>query len=310
MAQYLINLTSNGRKFAALSNYDENIVFRDEKKPWNRIILLLHGFPDDLHSFDEIWDILVDSFEADNAVLLIAPSMRGYQTSSQGSESDYKYLDLALDVDSWITVLNHDSLPLHIIGHDWGAIAAFKAASTWPEKITSMACLAIPYLANLSLWEILWYCPEQFYNSSYMLRMQFEIFYKKQLEDTSFNSYVDQLWRQWSPNWDYGKKIDSVKATLRGNGVIKAATAYYRCAFNPFNIRTRYWLVNFDSVPTLILGGENDGCMSQKLFHLEEEKLKAIKTARVEVIPTVGHFLHREEPTIVASKIVAWFKEH
>lgn len=310
--QYKIQLRNGERIFSTFSNYDNHDVFcSGGERKWTRVIFLLHGFPDNNRSFNSVWTVILDSVPEDEKVLLLAPSMRGYEPSSQGEQCDYKMSDLAGDVRSWIKDISPDGIPVHLVGHDWGAIVAFKTASMYPEMITSMACLAIPYITNIRLWEFAWYFPDQIYHSSYMFTMQFGWLYKKRLSDTSSNSYLDGLWRCWSPTWNYTvDEIDSVKRTLQEPGVIDASTAYYRCIANPLNISNRRWNVDFKKVPTLLLGGERDGCMNEKLYRLEASKLANNPYVKVKTISNVGHFLHREDPTKVGELITDWFSEY
>nr|ABE98167.2 epoxide hydrolase [Debaryomyces hansenii] len=310
--QYKIQLQNGQRVSSTLSNYDKRDVFcKDAKRKWTRVIFLLHGFPDNNTSYNNVWKVILESVPEDEKVLLLAPSMRGYEPSSQGEQSDYRMSDLANDVKSWITSISPDGVPVHLLGHDWGAIVAFKTASMYPELVRSMACLAIPYITNIRLWEFAWYCPDQIYHSSYMFTMSFPWLYKNRLSDTSSNSYLDRLWRCWSPTWDYTKdEIDSVKRTFKEPGVIDASTAYYRCLANPLNISDRRWKVDFEKVPTLLLGGERDGCMNVKLYHLEANKLASNPHVSVKILSNVGHFLHREDPTKVGELISDWFSEY
>lgn len=310
--QFEIQLRSENRVFTTLSNLNEKEVFsRDGKRKWSRVIFFLHGFPDNKSSFNEVSQVILDSFPRNERILLLSPSMRGYEPSSQGKQSDYKMSDLAKDVHSWIVSISTNETPVHLVGHDWGAIVAFKTASMYPDLVTSIACLAIPYLTNIRPWEFIWYFPDQFYYSSYMFTMQFQWLYKKRLSDTSEGSYLDKLWRYWSPSWNYtAHEIDTVKKTFQEPGVIDAATAYYRCIANPLNRFESRWEVDFAKVPTLMLGGEEDGCMNKKLYELEATKLAGIPSVKVKILANVGHFLHREDPRKVGELISDWFEEH
>lgn len=311
MKQFQIGLHNGKRVFTTLSNFSEPEIFCYKKnRKWTRVIILLHGFPDTNTTYNDIWPLLLNSFPEDMGILLLAPTMRGYEPSSQGPEDEYRVIDLADDVKTWIASIDLSGVAVHLIGHDWGAIVAFKTANLYPELITSMVCLAIPYLANIRIWEYALYCPQQIYYSSYMFTMQISWLYRSKLSDTSENSYLDSLWKFWSPTWKYhNEAIDEVKKTFHKPGVIDASTAYYRCIANPLNFSSRRWAVDFDKVPTLVLGGEKDGCMNKGLYDLEYSKLKDTPNVQVKTLPNIGHFLHREEPRLVAELISDWFSQ-
>lgn len=304
--QYDIKLENGNRKFSTLSSLPHDQVFNG--RVWTRVIFLIHGFPDNNTSFNGIWNLMLDAFPGEK-VLLLAPLIRGYEPSSQGSFSQYRPSDFASDIKEFITSIKPDGRPVHLLGHDWGAITTFKTAQLYPQLVTSIATLAIPYIANLRIWELLWYAPEQAYLSSYFLTMGLWG-YSEKFKQTGKDSYLDYLWKYWSPTWNYPREaIESVRNTLTNNNVIDHAASYYSCLINPLNIRQIKWIVDFDKVPAIIMGGETDGCMSVRILRREKVKL-AGQNVSVKEIPNAGHFLQREEPEIVAKLASDWFLQH
>lgn len=300
-----IKLQNNDKTYTTWSNLPEADVYSNGK--WKRAVLLLHGFPDTHNSYKELWNVLLEGLGS--GVLLLAPRMRGYEPSSQWEEdSNYQVKNLVEDVKAWITAINPDnSRPVHLIGHDWGAIAAFRAGYDIPELITSMVTLAIPYIMNANIFEVMWYAPKQPYYSTYMFTMQFAHLYQSKLTEKS-SKYLDYLWQFWSPSWKYTQEdIDDLKQTLLQQNVVHNVTAYYRCLKYSSNL---HFKVNFDKVPTLILGGEEDGCMHQNLFYLQQRKLQNKPNVKVQVLSKVGHFLHREDPQKVGELAVDWFNQY
>lgn len=303
--RYNIKLKNGERTFSAISNHNASDIFNKSKK-WTSVVFLLHGFPDTNKSYDEIWGYLEGELSGRNDCLFICPSLRGYEPSSQGEESQYKVKNIAEDIRAWIKDIVPEGVPVHLLGHDWGAIVSFKVASLWPDLISSMACLSVPYLSNIKPWELLWYCPQQLYYSSYMLTMQLPFLYRSKLSDNNL-TYLRKIWNCWSPNWNFGNKIDELKEAFSKPGVIDATTAYYRCMFRLTNYNENIWFVDFAKVPTLLLGGQEDGCMNYRLYELEKKKLKNMPNVQVKLLPKVGHFLHREDPRSVSSFVSEWF---
>lgn len=305
--KYTIKLHNKTRTFSTFSNLSEEEI---GQRKYSKVILLLHGFPDNNTTYDGVWPHLL---EAHPNSLLLAPLLRGYEPSSQGKPEDYRISDLADDIRAWIgeVVPPQSKIPVHLVGHDWGAIATFRASADFPELITSASTLAIPYLSNIGPIEFLWKVPEQVYRSSYIFTMQFEFLYKPKFSKFGPNSYLDKLWKWWSPTWSIkNDDIQSVKETFKLPGVIDAITGYYRCMVKLANVLQLKWEVDFDKVPTLILGGIDDGCMSKKIYEIEMEKFKNTPNVSVELLPKVGHFLQREDPEKVALVISDWINLH
>ncbi|KAI3402861.2 hypothetical protein KGF56_004322 [Candida oxycetoniae] len=304
--QLEIKLHNEAREFTTLSNLPLSEITNEK---YDRVIFLLHGFPDLNTTFNKAWPYLLDHYKSRNeVVLLLAPKLRGYERSSIGPEHEYMLPYLASDVKAWILEINPNlNKPVHLLGHDWGAIIAFKVANLYPELITSMVNLAIPYLANIHIWELLWYAPEQFYLSTYFLTMQYGLVYKSKLTDS--NDYLTKLWKYWSPGYDVSKQeISEIRDAFAKDGVVDAVTAYYRHLLRPISLFKSRWPVDFDKVPALIMIGKDDGCMSNRIAEYEEKKLKSkYPKAQVKVLPNSGHFLHREQPETVAKIVTDFF---
>lgn len=304
---YTVKLHHNQREFSAFSSLPQ--LQLSSSLAFDRLIILMHGFPDNNQSYKETAPILTEHFGKNT--LVVAPLLRGYEPLSAGPKDEYSMAHVASDVKAWILLLvPEQNKPVHLVGHDWGAIVAFKTAQLYPELITSMVTLAIPYLANLRAWHLLWYAPRQIYCLSYMLTMQLLFFYATKFGDLRKPGYLDQLWEFWSPGWTFGTDIDSVRETLSQPGVLDSATAYYRNLVTWKNRRNLRWPVDFARVPTLVLGGDKDGCMVSALFELEAQLLAPVPKVKVQLLSGVGHFLHREDPTKVGELICDWFDKY
>lgn len=301
---YNVQLRNHSRVFTAKLTHRESDVYAAQ--PYDRIIFLLHGFPDNNDTYHLVWDQLVSAFPK---LLLLAPAMRGYERLSQGPDHEYRVSDLASDVKAWITNINPPAgVHVHLVGHDWGAITCFKVGQLYPELVTLMVTLAIPYIANVHLPQLLWYSPEQVWYLLYFLTMQLKAIYLRKFA----GDYLNALWKYWLPTWDFPERtIQLVQATLELPGVLDASTAYYRCLLNPLNLLQIKWVVDFDKVPTLILGGETDGCMLNRLLRYEKKLLNGTHNGKVEVreIPHAGHFLQQEAPREVADAVIEWIRK-
>ena len=98
-------------------------------------VLLVHGFPDHARS----WRLQLPAL-AEAGYRAVAPTLRGYEPSSQPADGDYHIVRMAEDL---------GGEPVHLVGHDWGAVIAYVAAALAPDRLRSLTTLAIPHPGRL-----------------------------------------------------------------------------------------------------------------------------------------------------------------
>lgn len=104
-----------------------------------RTVVLLHGFPEDRHSWDRVTPALV---AAGHRVL--APDLRGYPPGARPrARSAYRLSWLAADVLALADAAGAQRF--HVVGHDWGAALAWFLAAEHPDRVTSMSALSVPH---------------------------------------------------------------------------------------------------------------------------------------------------------------------
>src|SRR5262252_2808385 len=87
------------------------------------LALCLHGFPDTAHTWEHLLPTLAGAgFRA------VAPFMRGYAPTAVPADGAYDVGALAADAVALHEALGGDREAV-LIGHDWGAEAAYAAAS-------------------------------------------------------------------------------------------------------------------------------------------------------------------------------------
>ena len=210
----VITLHANGLLFTAL-----------ERGPAEApAILLLHGFPDEPDSFRH----QIDRF-AEVGYRVIAPTMRGYEPSSQPADRDYSLMALADDVIGWLDDLGIDQA--HVVGHDWGAAVAYLLGWRHPDRLRSITAMAVPPLARIP--GALKHVPRQLLRSWYMTWFQTPKLAERSLAGRD-GWLVHRLWRSWSPGYSAPAEA---RASLRWRfataGVIPAALGYYRANATP-----------------------------------------------------------------------------
>lgn len=246
------------------------------------LVLLLHGFPDTAHTWDRVLPALADA-----GYRAVAPFTRGYHPTEVPASGAYDVATLAGDVLALIDALGGE--PAIVVGHDWGAVAAYGAATLAPDKVRLLVTLAIPHPAairpSLGLaWAARHFVTLRRRNAARTVR-------------ANDFAYVDELWRRWSPTWKNlpASETAHVKAAFREPGVVEAACAYYRALGRPpASMRARI------SVPTVAFAGEHD-VIAPRAF----EDARRYFTGSYDVVQVPGgHFPHREHPERVVPELV------
>jgi pimeloyl-ACP methyl ester carboxylesterase len=262
------------------------------------VAMLVHGFPDTPHSWHAVAEGLVQA-----GYLVVRPWLRGYTTGSVSSNADYDPFNAGLDLLAWRNLF--EGRDVHLIGHDWGAVAGMAAAATDPQAWKTLSLLAIPPFQRVErAWRLM---PKQLLLSAYMLEMQ-STAAPARLVANQFGR-IRALWNSWSPGWQYAEsEIQPVLDAFSNPGVAWAATRYYRSLFTLHRGVTRaiYSLSRKPlNVPTLVLAGENDGCMQAALQKPMVDTQYFPKGVRACTLSGCGHFLQAEQPGAVLQELLA-----
>lgn len=159
-------------------------------------VLLLHGWPYDIHSYVDVAPIL-----AAEGYRVVIPHLRGYGTTrflSDDTMRNGQQSAFAVDMIALMDALGINSAI--IAGYDWGARTADIMAALWPERcralvsvsgylIGSQAINAMPLPPKAELaW---WY---QFYFATERGRLGYE---------ANIHDFARLIWQTASPSWKF-----------------------------------------------------------------------------------------------------------
>ena len=259
------------------------------------LVIAAHGFPDDASTFDPVLPALIGA-----GYRVVRPTMRGYAPSGVSKSGRYDLLALGGDLIA-LADRYSPSDPVRLVGHDWGAGAAYAAAAIAPWRVSHLAALSVPHLRAFLRGIVR---PAQAARSWYM-----GFFQLRGLADAAVRArdlaFIDRLWRDWSPGYTpSAREMASVKEGLRDR--VGPALDYYRALPRTLASRAaRRTLLAPTAVPTLRLHGSDDGCVGVETSAGEERFHRAGLTSAV--IAGAGHFLTRERPDEVSAHLVAFF---
>ena len=259
------------------------------------LVLCLHGFPDNAFTYRYLLPELVSAgFRA------VAAYMRGYAPTRVPADGRYQGAVLGQDVLELVQALGAESA--YVIGHDWGALAGYAAATLGPERVSKLVTLGAAH-AGASLDRDFDYLRGTWHSYYFQLPAA-----EATLPHNDFQFIVD-WWKNASPNWDIPPELlESVKETFRQPGVVRAALEYYRHAVNPalrdpaLEETEAKLAVGPITVPTLALHGTHDRPKRLEAFEQMDRFFSGPLTKVV--LPGTGHFLHLEEPEETARLVL------
>jgi pimeloyl-ACP methyl ester carboxylesterase len=187
-----------------------NVGYVDDGPPDGRPVVLLHGWPYDVHSYAEVTPRLASA-----GYRVIVPYLRGYGTTRFLSDDSVRNgQQAALGVDA-IALMDALGIDRAVIGgFDWGARTANVVAALWPERCKATVPISgylignqeanrnpLPPTAELSWWY-------QFYFATERGRAGYDRFR---------NDFAKLIWHTASPTWEFDDETFARSAAAFAN---------------------------------------------------------------------------------------------
>lgn len=260
------------------------------------LAVLQHGFPDTPATWRHLAPRLVE-----DGYRVAMPWLRGYGPSVPGGDRTTigRY---AADVGAIHRALGGDDRSV-LVGHDWGAAAAWAAAAggSW-RAVVGIAVPPGPALHGF-LHDL-----DQLWRSRYMFQAQLPV--ARWILREGLRPLVD-LWLRWSPTYvpraaDL-RPLRRALATVEG---VRAALAPYRAnAIDGLLGRTPAVDGPVPRQPALLVHGTADGCIDHRYAIAARRVLgDAHPRSTVWLVPGGGHFVHLEQPELVGDAIISFLR--
>lgn len=263
------------------------------------LMLFLHGFPDAPTS---MVPLLEKAAEA--GYYAVAPYMRGYGKTGPARNGHYYISDLARDCVGMIDALDRGEAV--VVGHDWGAVAAYAAANRSPGRIRRLVTMSVPPL-GVFLRNYFRY-PEQLLRSWYIFFFQLPLLPQIRLKRNDFQ-LIEDLWNRWSPNWNPPQQyLNGVKKAFETDWTPTASIGYYRALIRGLlrdrrsHRKSRKLSFAPLDVPSLIMTGEADKSVLPESFRGLERAYDA--DYQFHRLSSVGHFPHLEATNEVFERMM------
>jgi len=266
------------------------------------VVILLHGWPYDIHSYAEVAPLLADA-----GYRVIVPYLRGYGTTrliSAETPRNGQQSVLGVDVIALMDALKIQKAVLG--GYDWGARTADIVAALWPERVKALVSVSGYLIGSRAInakplspqGELAWWY--QFYFATERGRAGYEANRKE------FNKLI---WRTASPKWTFDDDTYERSAQSFDNPDHVAIVIHnYRWRLGVAEGEARFDALEVKleagpviTVPTITMEGDSNGAP-----HPEPAAYKGKFSGRYEhrlIQGGIGHNMPQEAPVAFVQAI-------
>ena len=214
-------------------------------------VVLLHGFPETSHMWEETMQHLHQQ-----GFYCIAPDMRGYSPNAR--PKGVKNYGIEAIVNDIIAIAAAKNIKqFHLIGHDWGAAIGWAITGIHPDKITSWIAMSVPHIKALA--EAVKTDPEQKKMSGYARTFQLKLIPELALKANDFKRLKKECWYLSSP-----EQIKAYKAVFSQKNALTAVLNYYRNNWNKMERIATELRVDAIETPTTFIWGNKDVALGRK----------------------------------------------
>jgi pimeloyl-ACP methyl ester carboxylesterase len=292
--------------FASLKQIDAgllNVGYAEAGPANGPAVILLHGWPYDIHSFVDVAPLLASA-----GYRVIVPYLRGYGSTSFLSSATMRngqQSAVALDIIALMDALKIQKAT--IAGFDWGARTADIMAVLWPERCKGIVSVSgyligspaankapLPPKPTLAFWY-------QYYFATDIGKAGYE----KYLHD-----FVKLIWQTASPTWDFDDAtFDRSAASMKNPDHVDIAIHNYRWRIGVADgerkyddLENRLAALPAVAVPAITMEGDSNGAI-----HADSAAYRNKFSGKYEyrlITGGVGHNLPQEAPQAFAKAVI------
>jgi pimeloyl-ACP methyl ester carboxylesterase len=271
-------------------------------------VILLHGWPYDIHSFVDVAPLLAAA-----GYRVIVPYLRGYGLTrfiSSATIRNGQQVAIALDIIALMDALKIERAI--IAGYDWGGRAADVIAALWPERCKALVSVSGYLIGSAE-------ANKKPLSPKAELQWSYQYYFATERGRRGYAEYrhdfAKLIWRIASPKWDFDDvTFDRTAISFDNPDHVAIVIHSYRWRLGLAegepkydNLEKRLALRPVITVPTITLEGDVNGAP-----HLDESSYRKQFSgdyAHWIVNGGVGHNLPQEAPQAFAQAVVevdAW----
>jgi pimeloyl-ACP methyl ester carboxylesterase len=270
-------------------------------------VILLHGFPYDIHSYVDVAPQL-----AARGCRVIVPHLRGFGATRFRDAATLRSGEQAALGSDVIALM--DSLRVQravLAGHNWGGRAASVAAALWPDRCRGLVTVNSYLIQDLARAML----P---INPEYEVALWYEYYFQIERGRAGLAANRREiariLWEEWSPDWDFDDVTFERTAIAHDNpDYVDVVIHSYRHRFglaagDPAyaDLQRRLVPLPVITVPAVTLDGDSDGVLPAGDGRASASKFTGRRVHRI--VPGAGHNVPQEAPEAFAAAVIEVMK--
>ena len=265
-------------------------------------VILMHGFPDDVHAYDSVAPSLAAAGSR-----VIVPYLRGYGPT--------RFRDPTTPRSGQQAALGHDLLSLmdglglrHAVlaGYDWGGRAACIVAALWPDRVAGLVSIGGYNIQNIAN-ALHPASPDAEYR--YWYQWYFHTERGRAGLSANRRPFCRKLWELWSPNYRLDDaEYERTAKSFDNPDFVEVVIHSYRHRHKAAQGDREFEHIEAElarqpviTVPTIVLHGEADGVSPPQSSEGHDRHFTG--PYQRSVVPVAGHFLPREAPEAVVQAV-------
>jgi pimeloyl-ACP methyl ester carboxylesterase len=240
------------------------------------VVLLLHGFP----QTSRAWGPVSVQLNA-HGFRTVAPDLRGYAPDARPrGRINYRSSKVIGDVVALIDAIGAG--PVHLIGHDWGALLAWSTANAHPEVVTTLTAVSVPHYAAFLRSAL---SSNQLRRSYYIAMFQLPV-----VPEMLFRIFPKSLARALAKSGMNVASIAHVQHDVVDSGALTPAINWYRGLL----ASNQRLMLRATTVPTTFVWGDADTLLGRRGAELTATYVTG--PYRLDVLPGISHWIPDEAP--------------
>lgn len=267
------------------------------------VVILLHGFPYDIHSYADVASQL-----SAKGCRVIVPYLRGFGATRFREPATLRSGEQAAigaDVIAMMDALNIRRAVLG--GYNWGGRAACVAAALWPERCRGMVTVNSYLIQDLTR-------AATPIDPKYEIALWYEYYFQLERGRAGLAAHRREiarlLWKQWSPAWHFDDATFGRAVVAHDNpDYVDVVIHSYRHRFgaaagDPRYAELQHRLASLPPipVPSITLDGDRDGVLPASDGSASAPKFTGRRIHRV--VRGAGHNVPQEAPKAFADAVM------